>query len=146
MSDIQFRLRTKVWMNFRLTFRFGQMYGVKLWPSFGFARNPSGRIRSTSKTQVQRITVLLSTHMFIHKCNEPYLPLLSRHSALPLFARYSFLVPLRVGDWVGLGDSVKIPKWYAYHLGITRARCRVASLIYPLTLHYTVQCATTVVV
>jgi len=30
------------------TFGFGRMYGVQFWPSFGFGRNLSGRIRSTS--------------------------------------------------------------------------------------------------
>jgi len=39
-----------------------------------------------------------------HTCrwNEPYLPLLPSHRASPHFGCYSFPVPLRVGDWVGL--------------------------------------------
>ena len=39
---------------------------------------------------------------FIHKWNEPYLPLLPSHRASPHFGWYSFHVPLRVGGLVGL--------------------------------------------
>jgi len=41
-------------------------------------------------------TVLCATHTFIHKWNEPYLPLLPSCRASPHFGRYSFSVPLRV--------------------------------------------------
>jgi len=48
-------------------------------------------------------TVLPATHMFIHKWNEPYLPLLPSCRAWPHFGWYLFPVPLRVGGWVGTG-------------------------------------------
>jgi len=46
--------------------------------------------------------ILPATHTFIHKWNEPYLPLLLSRRASPHFGRYSFSVPLRVEGWVGL--------------------------------------------
>jgi len=46
-------------------------------------------------------TVLPVTHTFIHKWNESYLSFLPSCSALPPFGWYSFLVPLKVGGWVG---------------------------------------------
>jgi len=52
-------------------------------------------------------TVLPATHTFVHKWNEPYLPLLFSLRALPHFGWYSFPIPLRVGGWVGLGCLVK---------------------------------------
>ena len=52
-------------------------------------------------------TVLPATHTFIHKWNELYLPLNSSRRASPHFGWYSFLVPLRVGGWVGLCGLVK---------------------------------------
>ena len=42
---------------------------------------------------------------FIQKQNE--LPLLHSHTASPHFGWYSFLVPLSVGGWVGVGGLVK---------------------------------------
>jgi len=42
-----------------------------------------------------------------HTLNEPYLPLFPSHRAPSHFGWYSFLVPLRVGGWVGLGGLVK---------------------------------------
>jgi len=51
--------------------------------------------------------VLPATHAFIHKWNEPYLPLLPSRRTSPHFGWYSFPVPLRVGGWVGLGGLVK---------------------------------------
>ena len=42
-------------------------------------------------------TVLPATHTFIHKWNEPYLPLLPSRRAAPHFGWYSFPVPLSVG-------------------------------------------------
>ena len=42
-------------------------------------------------------TVLPATHTFIHKWNEPYLPLLRSRRASPHFGWYSFPVPLSVG-------------------------------------------------
>jgi len=50
-------------------------------------------------------TVLPATHTFIHKWNEPYLPLLPSRKASPHFGWYSFPVPLRVGGWVGLAST-----------------------------------------
>jgi len=47
-------------------------------------------------------TVLPATHMFIHKWNEPYPPLLPSDRASPHFSWYSFPIPLMVGGWVGL--------------------------------------------
>jgi len=47
------------------------------------------------------------SHTFIHKWNEPYLPLLPSRRASPHFGWYSFPVPLTVGGWVGLGGLVK---------------------------------------
>jgi len=47
-------------------------------------------------------TVLPATHTFIHKWNEPCLPLLPSHRASPHFGWYSFPILLRVGGWVGL--------------------------------------------
>jgi len=47
-------------------------------------------------------TVLPVIHTFIHKSNEPYLPLLPSCTASPHFGRYLFFVPLRVESWVGL--------------------------------------------
>jgi len=47
-------------------------------------------------------TVLPATHMFIHRWNEPYLPLLPSRRASPHFRRYSFSVQVRVKGWVGL--------------------------------------------
>jgi len=52
-------------------------------------------------------TVLPATHTFIHKCYEPYLPLLLSRRASQLFGWYPFPVPLRVGGLVGLGGLVK---------------------------------------
>ena len=48
--------------------------------------------------------VLPATHTFIHKWNESYLPLIPSRSASPHFVRFSFPIPLRVGDWVSLGS------------------------------------------
>ena len=45
--------------------------------------------------------VLPATHTFIHKWNEPHLPLLPSCRASPHFGWYSFPVPGRVGGWVG---------------------------------------------
>ena len=45
---------------------------------------------------------LILTTAFIHRWNEPYLPLLPSRRASPHFGRYSFSVPLRVGGCVGL--------------------------------------------
>jgi len=42
-------------------------------------------------------TVLPATHAFIHKWNEPYLPLLPSRTASPHFGWYPFPVPPRVG-------------------------------------------------
>jgi len=47
-------------------------------------------------------TALPATHTFIHKWNEPYLPLPPSCRASPHFGWYSFPVPLRVGGRVGL--------------------------------------------
>ena len=52
-------------------------------------------------------TVLPATHTFIHKWNEPYLPLLHSRRASPHFGRYSFPVLLRIVGCVGLSGSVK---------------------------------------
>jgi len=52
-------------------------------------------------------TVSPATHTFIHKWNEPYLPLLPSHRASSHVGRYSFPIPLQVGGWVGSGGSVK---------------------------------------
>jgi len=52
-------------------------------------------------------TVLPATDPFIHKWNEPYLPLLFSCRASPHFGCYSFLIPLRVGGWVGPGGLVR---------------------------------------
>ena len=46
--------------------------------------------------------VLPASHTFIHKWNEPYLPLLPTRRATAHFGRYSFSVPLGVEGWVGL--------------------------------------------
>jgi len=48
-----------------------------------------------------------ATHTFIHKWNEPYLPLTPSCRASLDFGWYSFSIPLRVGGWVGLGGLVK---------------------------------------
>jgi len=58
-------------------------------------------------------TVSPATHTFIHKWNEPYLPLLPSRTASPHFGRYSFPVPLRVGGWVDLGWLGEILRWFA---------------------------------
>jgi len=42
-------------------------------------------------------TVLCATHTFIHKWNEPYLPLLPSRRASLHFGWYSFPILLRVG-------------------------------------------------
>jgi len=69
-------------------------------------------------------TVLPVTHTaFIHKWNEPYLPLLPSRRASPQFGWYSFPVPLRVGDWVG-----EILSWFI------RRRRTVTLLIRPTML------------
>jgi len=47
-----------------------------------------------------RIRVLPATK---HK---PYLPLFPRHRASPPIGWYSFLVPLRIGGWVGLSTQL----------------------------------------
>jgi len=52
-------------------------------------------------------TVLLATHTFIHKWNEPYLSLTPSHRVLPHFGWYSLSILLRAGGWVGLGGLVK---------------------------------------
>ena len=51
-------------------------------------------------------TVLPATHTFIHNSDKPYLPLLPSHRASPHFGWYSFPVPLRVGGWVGLANTI----------------------------------------
>jgi len=52
---------------------------------------------------------------FIHKWNEPYLPLLPSRTASPHFGLYSFSVRMRIGGWVGLGSLMKywggLPAW-----------------------------------
>jgi len=48
-------------------------------------------------------TVLPATDTFIHKWNEPYLPLLPSCIESPHFGQYSFSILLRVEGWVGLG-------------------------------------------
>ena len=52
-------------------------------------------------------TVVPATHTFIHKWNEPCLPLTLSHRMLPHFGWYSFPVPLRVWGWASLGSLVK---------------------------------------
>jgi len=49
-------------------------------------------------------TVLSATHMFIHKWNKPYLPLLPSRRASPHFGRYSFSVSLSV-------EGCNQPEW-----------------------------------
>jgi len=51
--------------------------------------------------------VLSATHAFIHKWNEPYLPLLTSRTASLHFGWYSFPVLVRVGGRVGPSGSVK---------------------------------------
>jgi len=46
-------------------------------------------------------TVLPATHTFIHKRNEPYLPLLPSRRVSLHFGHYSFSVLLRTEGWVG---------------------------------------------
>jgi len=82
-------------------------------------------------------TVLPATHTFIHKWNEPYLPLLPSRRASAHFGWYSFPVPLRVGGWVGLGGMVKYWGGLPAEDGQTStnwARRRVTSLIRQTTL------------
>jgi len=83
-------------------------------------------------------TVLPATHTFIHKWNEPYLPLLPSCKASPHFGWYWFPVPLRAGGWAGLGGLVKYWGDLSAEDGhppcTNRARRRVTSLIRPTTL------------
>jgi len=55
-----------------------------------------------SKALTKDHAVLPATHAFIHKWNEPYLPLLHSRTASSHFGWYSFSVQLRVEGWVGL--------------------------------------------
>jgi len=57
-------------------------------------------------------TVLPAPYMFIHKWNEPYLPLLPSHRASPHFGPYSFSIPLNVEGWVGLSGWLQIKVVY----------------------------------
>jgi len=76
-----------------------------------------------------------ATHTFIHKWNEPYLPLLPSHRASPHFGRYSFSVPLRVVGWGGyMSIWLYKPRWFTRpqtvtHPSINRVRRRITSLI-----------------
>jgi len=84
-------------------------------------------------------TVLPVTDTFIHKWNEPYLPLLPSRRAWPHFGRYSFPLPLTVGGWVGLDVLVKYWGGLPVQRRVTCpstnwARRRVTSLIRPMTL------------
>ena len=76
-------------------------------------------------------TVLPATHMFIHKWNEPYLPLLPSRRVSPHFGQYSFSVPLRVECWVGLSgwSQTELVYLMVTYPSIIWARCRVSSLI-----------------
>jgi len=47
-------------------------------------------------------TVLPATHTFIHKWNEPQLPLLPSHTVSLHFGWYSLSILLRIEGWVGL--------------------------------------------
>jgi len=71
---------------------------------------------------------------FIHKWNEPHLPLQPSRRASPHFGRYSFSVPLRVEGWVGLSGWSQTGVFYPAAEGVTHpstngARRRVTSLI-----------------
>jgi len=83
-------------------------------------------------------TVLPATHTFIHKWNEPYVPLLPTRRASPHFGWYSFPVPQRVGGRVGLGGLVKYRGGLSAEDGhpsqYWRACHRVTSLISPTML------------
>jgi len=46
--------------------------------------------------RAQSFTGTHSSHTFIHKRNEPYLPLLASRRASPYFGQYSFSIPVRV--------------------------------------------------
>jgi len=56
---------------------------------------------SSPALRLARVNEESHTYTFIHKWNEPYLPLLSSRTASPHFGRHSFSVPLRVEGWVG---------------------------------------------
>jgi len=59
-------------------------------------------------TRVTRDHIVLpATRAFIHKWNEPYLPLLPSHRASTHFGWYSFSVRLRVEGWVGLSGCLQ---------------------------------------
>jgi len=78
-------------------------------------------------------TVLPAIHLFIHKWNEPYMPLLPTRRASPHFGLYSFSILLRVEGWVGLSGWLQT-EVVTHPLMIThpitnRARHRVTSLI-----------------
>ena len=88
---------------------------------------------SSSPLRRSGITVLPSTHTFICKLTEPYLPSLPSHTSSSHFCQYTFSVPLRVEGWVGLTDWSQ-PKWYTRpqtvtHPSTTQAWHRVTSLI-----------------
>jgi len=53
----------------------------------------------------------VATHTFIHKWNEPHLPVLRSRRASPHYGRYSFSVPLKVEGWVGQTAGYK-PRWF----------------------------------
>jgi len=70
--------------------------------------------------------------MFIHKWNEPYMPLLPSCRASPHLGRYSFSIPLRAEGWVVLsGWSMRrcTHPQLVTHPSTKRARHRVTSLI-----------------
>jgi len=68
------------------------------WPSF----NSAWPVTQVWNLLMRNHTSLPATHTFIHKWNDPYLPLLRSCRASRHFGRYSFSNPPRVGGWVGL--------------------------------------------
>jgi len=64
-------------------------------------------------------TALPATHTFIHKWNEPYLPLLPSRRASPHFGQYWFSIPLKVEGWVGLSGWLQTEVVYPPSDGLT---------------------------
>ena len=68
------------------------------------------------------------THTFIHKCHEPYLPLLPSRRVSLLLVYTRFTVPRRVEDWVDQGYTTYDSRM-AFHTKYCMLLCRTVSEI-----------------
>ena len=103
-------------------------------------------ILKSGQKQPRMVSIKVKWYMYvivltwIHKWNEPCLPLLPSCRASLHFGWYSLPIPLRVGGWVELAwMAAYIWRWFPRpktftHPSTNQSRCRVTSLVLPTPL------------